>query len=66
MDIYNAQLGTGQHFALSNTDMPERYIVREQLIFSHSLVQIFISMMIVHIPLTHGALALPKYCGKLI
>jgi hypothetical protein len=30
------------------------------------LVQIFITMMIVRIPLIRGTLALPKYCGKLV
>ena len=53
-----------QHFAFRNTDMLERYIVMEQLIPFHSLVQISSTMMIVHIHLIHGALALPN--GKLI
>ena len=55
-----------QHGAFRNTDMLERYTAMEQLISFHSLVQIFITMMIVRIPLIRGTLALPKYCGKLV
>ena len=55
-----------RHFAFRNTDMLERYIAQEQLISFYSLVHIFITMMIVRIPLIRGTLALPKYCGKLV
>lgn len=55
-----------RHIAFRNLNIWEKSTVQEQLISFHSLVQIFITMMIVRIPLIRGTLALPKYCGKLV